>query len=372
MSHQSGITAEPLLEKLLGQFQNDASKRMLQILIHEEQMTVGGFLEAEGDEREDYDEAVLSMIEDKKCCFIIYRLDSKSSNGFDFLFISYSPDFAHVREKMLYASTRATLKTLFGNGYIKWEVFGTVPDDVSLEGFDKHVASENAPAPLTMEEHEKAEIKELESGADIGASTKKALVATGVSFPISEEGIAAIKQLMEGAISYVQLELDLKAEVTNLATSGQMTVEEAAATIPEDMARYNIFNFDHNHEGDELSNVVFLYSCPSFKMKVKARMLYASGKQPLVDFLESEEMGLFIDKKAEIEDATEFTHEYMYDMIHPPKTITKQKFARPKGPAGRKGTKRMTSRGASGGASAKSGAAGGVSNESASINLDGF
>ena len=81
---------------------------------------------------------------------------------FDFLFISYSPDFAHVREKMLYASTRATLKTLFGNGYIKWEVFGTVPDDVSLEGFDKHVASENAPAPLTMEEHEKAEIKELE------------------------------------------------------------------------------------------------------------------------------------------------------------------------------------------------------------------
>ena len=96
-------------------------------------------------------------------------------------------------------------------------------------------------------------------------------MATGVSFPISEEGIAAIKQLMEGAISYVQLELDLKAEVTNLATSGQMTVEEAAATIPEDMARYNIFNFDHNHEGDELSNVVFLYSCPSFKMKVKVR-----------------------------------------------------------------------------------------------------
>lgn len=102
-------------------------------------------------------------------------------------------------------------------------------------------------------------------------------------------------------------------------------------------------------------------------------MLYASGKQPLVDFLEGEELGLFIDKKAEIEDATEFTHEYMYDMIHPPKTITTQKFARPKGPAGRKGTKRMTSRGASGGGSAKSGAAsGGVSNESASINLDGF
>ena len=31
-------------------------------------------------------------------------------------------------------------------------------------------------------------------------------------------------------------------------------------------------------------------------------MLYASGKQPLVDFLEGEEIGLVIDKKAEIED----------------------------------------------------------------------
>ena len=70
--------------------------------------------------------------------------------------------------------------------------------------------------------------------------------------------------------------------------------------------------------------------------------------------------------------ATDFTHEYIYDMIHPPKTITKQKFARPKGPAGRKGTKRMTSRGASGGSAKSEGAAVGVSNESVAINLDGF
>ena len=64
------------------------------------------------------------------------------------MFISYSPDYAHVREKMLFASTRATLKTAFGTDYIKEELFGTVPDDVSLSGYDKHLASEAAPAPL--------------------------------------------------------------------------------------------------------------------------------------------------------------------------------------------------------------------------------
>ena len=42
------------------------------------------------------------------------RLDSKNAMGFDYVFVSYSPDYANVRDKMIYASTRATLKTAFG------------------------------------------------------------------------------------------------------------------------------------------------------------------------------------------------------------------------------------------------------------------
>ena len=44
-----------------------------------------------------------------------------------------------------------------------------------------------------MEEHEKEEIRALEVGAEIGASTKKALMATGVQFPVTPEAEAAIK-----------------------------------------------------------------------------------------------------------------------------------------------------------------------------------
>ena len=35
-------------------------------------------------------------------------------------------------------------------------------DDVSLEGFNKHITSQNAPAPLTQAEEEVAEIKKNE------------------------------------------------------------------------------------------------------------------------------------------------------------------------------------------------------------------
>lgn len=344
MSHQSGIQASAELADLLPKMQDDEESRMIQVKIEEEEMVVGGVCNRSGDDRDDWNSTIFSVTEEKQCCFILYRLDSKNSNGYDWVFISYSPDFAHVRQKMLFASTRATLKSFFGAGYIKWEMFGTVPDDISLEGFDKHVASEEAPVPLTADEHEKKELQKFETGAEIGSSTKKALVATGIDFPVAEDAISALKQLEHGDITFVQLELDLAQEVINLGASGEMTVEQAAATLPDDMARYNVFRFTHNHEGDELDSIVFLYSCPSFKMKVKARMLYASGKQPVVDFIESEAVGLLIDKKAEIEDATDFTHEYLYNMIHPPKTVQKAKFARPKGPSGRKGTARMTGR----------------------------
>lgn len=55
-----------------------------------------------------------------------FRLDSKNSSGFEWLFLSWSPDTAPIRQKMLYASTKATLKQEFGTSQIKEEFHGTV------------------------------------------------------------------------------------------------------------------------------------------------------------------------------------------------------------------------------------------------------
>ena len=40
--------------------------------------------------------------------------------------ISWSPDTASVRNKMLYASTKATLKKEFGGGQIKDDLYGNM------------------------------------------------------------------------------------------------------------------------------------------------------------------------------------------------------------------------------------------------------
>lgn len=42
------------------------------------------------------------------------------------MLISWSPDSASIRNKMLYASTKATLKKEFGGGQIKDDLYGNV------------------------------------------------------------------------------------------------------------------------------------------------------------------------------------------------------------------------------------------------------
>lgn len=60
--------------------------------------------------------------------FYVYRdrLDEKMSLGYAWLLLSWTPDSATIRQKMLYASTKATLKNEFGSSHIKEEYNATV------------------------------------------------------------------------------------------------------------------------------------------------------------------------------------------------------------------------------------------------------
>ena len=91
-----------------------------------------------------------------------------------------------------------------GRGSASLSLTLAVQADINKAGFDEHVLSEDAPAPLTMAEMEKAEIKKLETSVNIGTSTRQ-LLATGIAFPLVDAAIAAIDQLIAGEISYVKL-----------------------------------------------------------------------------------------------------------------------------------------------------------------------
>jgi twinfilin-like protein len=188
-----------------------------------------------------------------------------------------------------------------------------------------------------MEEQEKQEIRKAETGVEIGASTKRQ-IATGVSFPIVQEAQDELLALKAGKRTYVQLSLNLSAENIELVQAGNQSIDDIHALIPADSARYHVFNFKHNHEGDSLESIVFVYSCPGYQCSVKERMMYSTCKGPLIDQLENQ-IKITLTKKLEIGEASEFTQEWLYEQLHPTQVVFKQKFKRPTRPG--KGNRRM-------------------------------
>ncbi|XP_060079149.1 twinfilin-1-like [Ylistrum balloti] len=337
MSHQTGISASKELQDFFATAK-DGEIRCIQIKIENEKLELGGSKDALKSWEDDYDAMVVPFLEDKQPCYVLYRLDTKNAQGYEWVFISWSPDFSAVRDKMLYAATRATLKQNFGGGQIKEEIFATAESDCTLSGYKKHLLSQNAPAPLTMAEEELEEIKRTEIKT-AGVDTKHQTLQ-GVAFPITEEALLKIEGFIAGQYTYVQLSLDMTDEKIVLEKAEDIPTSALAGQVPNDHARYHLFNFKHTHEGDYTESYVFIYSMPGYKCSIKERMLYSSCKSPLIGLLEGQG-GIEFAKKLEVDDPKELAENNLYEEVHPMKNIVKKAFDRPKGPASR-GPKRMT------------------------------
>ncbi|CAH2312618.1 twinfilin-2 [Pelobates cultripes] len=129
MAHQTGIHATPELKDFFAKARN-GSIRLIKVVIEEEQLMLGAHKELRLNWDQDYDALVLPLLDETEPCYILYRLDSQNAQGYEWLFLSWSPDNSPVRLKMLYAATRATVKKEFGGGHIKDEIFGTLKGSV--------------------------------------------------------------------------------------------------------------------------------------------------------------------------------------------------------------------------------------------------
>ncbi|RDD43798.1 Twinfilin-2 [Trichoplax sp. H2] len=279
-------------------------------------------------------------LEEKTPCYIFYRLDRKSNIGYEWLFISYSPDNSLVRQKMLYASTRYTVKRIFGDNHIKQELFGTVPEDVSLAGFHKHLESANAPPPLTMAEVEAQEIKKNEVGVEVGIDTKQSSMKS-VFFPFNPDAMDKIQEFKDGNINYLHLGVDTGNEKITLENTDNISIAQLSSMVPIAHASYHLFNYKHIYEDNEVESTIFIYAVPVSKSSIKEKMLYSTCKTPVIQTIE-EQFKICIARKLETDDASELTEEYIMSEIHPVKAEQKKTFAKPQGPNARRGQRRIT------------------------------
>ncbi|XP_065185505.1 twinfilin-2-like [Sycon ciliatum] len=338
MSHQTGIEASDELNELFGRL-SSSNIRAIKVSILDDKLQATSTADASGDWKDDYDRCVLPMLEEKESTYVLYRLDSKNDQGYEWVFILYNPDFAPVRHKMVYAATLSTLKQEFGGGgRFAHELFGTAISDVNYSGYKKHLEAKDAPAPLTAEEFERELVLEAEAEARTQINTtSKSSQLVGLNFPMSAEAIQSVEQLCSKKIQYCSLSIDVKKEEINLADSARsLEAGELASRVPDDAPRYHFYLYKHTYESDYMESIVFVYSCPGYKSTIRERMLYSSCKAALTDSVE-QQYSVEIDKKIEVENSKDVGDEdWLMDQVHPAKIVFKQKFARPQPPGGRR------------------------------------
>jgi len=274
-------------------------------------------------------------------CYLLFRLDEMDDfkKNFKWLLIAWSPDTSSVRNKMLYASTKATLKKDFGSAHISDDLYGNSLDDITLAGYRRHLASEKAPQPLTREEEERKEVKAAEATSEISVETKHQTVG-GLSFPLTSAAVRAVTEFRMGDADYVQLSIDVDKEVVDLNKSEKMDVNQLASAVPKDKPRYHLFKYPHSFEGADITSNLFIYSMPGYECSIKERMLYSSCRNAVVDQIGAHH-GVAFDKKMEVDSGSELTDENIFQELHPKKIAAKEGFKKPAPPSSR-GKRRIT------------------------------
>lgn len=328
MSHQTGIECNADLVKSMARCKS-GDIRAMKITIKNEELQLDEQSTTGCSWDWDWDRVVPSFVKPKQPTFVLFRLDSKNTMGYEWVLISWSPEDSPIRQKMLYASTKATLKKQFGNSQIVQELFSTTEDEVTLRGYKNFLKMKEAPPPLSLAEAELENVKLSESNAVDRVNT-----LGSVALPISAEAKQAISSLTAGTTNYVQLSIDLKGEVVNLGENATVKVSELSKKLPENQASYILFTFSHTYEGDTHHSLVFIYSMPAGVASIRERMMYSSCKAAVVDTIQTE-LQLNIVKKLEIGDREDLTEQYLIDEIHPKQLVYRPKFEKPKGPLNR-------------------------------------
>ncbi|CAN6674646.1 twinfilin-1 [Trichomonascus vanleenenianus] len=337
MSNQSGITAS---EDLLAKF-NDyvaAGHRTLLIQIDKESCEHDETIEGSSDHEADFDE-VSRRLTPKDARYIVHKLE-----GDDYAFISFVPDSAPVRSKMLYASSASTVQRQLGGAErFSHILFWTDLDEVSPRGWRAHKAHIAAAAPETEEERSLKQTLEREADQMFSTASRKSHVrpsdsSSGFSLPMDSEGVDQAVQELNAASgnSAFVLVIDENEQVVVGQPAKEISRGSLNAVVDRNDPQYTLFKL-HDYNG---SPIVLIYTCPS-KSSIKKRVLYAGDRSALVS--ELQKRGLSIAKVIESTDAEEVTEEFIrgelaYEQAQsstPSTGTSTPKFNRPKRPGRR-------------------------------------
>ncbi|KAK4941160.1 Twinfilin-1 [Elasticomyces elasticus] len=302
---QSGITASADLHNAFTAFTSDDSQFCLPINITSESLTP---LPSIAFSSSTFSKSLSSLDELLTPTTPLYLLLRKAPSQGELVAVTYIPSRAPVRQKTLFASTRATLVRELGSEKFAETIFLTEREEI-LDPAQWHeragttTSTSNAAGGhahtglLSTEERELQAVKRAEeeerhgtrgrdlmgqggSGAQYTSGTAGS-AGKGIQMKITDEAKSAIAELSRASAgTVVQLGIEISTETLTLSDSKTgVSAGAVVGLIPSDRPSYTFYSVENG--------ALFLYVCPGTS-KVKERMVYASSRRGLLHVAETE------------------------------------------------------------------------------------
>ncbi|KAJ6225270.1 hypothetical protein RDWZM_003815 [Blomia tropicalis] len=373
MSHQTGLKCSSDLLKLISSCKSpDSPIRVFKVFINREQELLDlapGTNQQRicGKWEDDFARYVPELIQDRQHCYLFFRMTSSVNASNDqWAFIYYAPEtVTNVRQKMLYASSKGTLKNHFGTSHIDCDYFADSDDMLSLGSFQQWLADKKR--VTKPEEFARATDEPVEQRSFSSAGITRppgGMISSKFVFPIHDDAAKALRNFQIGKLVYVKLnivneEIELAAQASasehptlgrtlDITNSDQMKLNLLQRSAIDDNLGFHIIAFDHlNREHKRQTKILFGLVIPS-DTPVRKRMIYSTWTGTLVSKLTNQH-GIVVDKRFEVDNADEVTVEYAAEQLYPenmeqvfdPNAIESKKFEKPLPPGRQRGPKRL-------------------------------
>ncbi|KAK4687479.1 twinfilin, partial [Tremellales sp. Uapishka_1] len=300
-----------------------------------------------------------------------YRMDSKEFGKWEWMMITFVPDDAPVRAKMLQASSRSGLLKALGANNFKHVWFATSLNDLTPAALTSHLKHIDSPPPLTASEAALAEVRAAEAeeakrsvnDAEVARNRQKAVVGLGGKMVWGKGVEEALKKVAgrsdDGWIVCLEIPTSSPGSIA-LLTSESCSPSAVASKLPPKSPCYTFYSCptpqsstpavkaptaapgntftgseggtravvgswapkaeaadgaepDINSlslaEGDGKGRVLFIYTCPSGS-PVKFRMVYSSSVRSVQQDA-SAKAGVEIAAKLETSDISDLTESHL-------------------------------------------------------------
>lgn len=182
-------TASQDLQNAFNELVSSSSQRGLLASIKNESLVPGATIPLQSSFESDLDQ-LQTHLTPTKAHYILLKIAPESPNGY--VAITYVPNAAPVRQKMLFASTRLTLVRELGIERFRETLFVTEASELTAEGWARHEKHSAQEAPLTEEEAGQAGLREAEAQESGGTMARKGHVGSKSDALKKEEGLEEV------------------------------------------------------------------------------------------------------------------------------------------------------------------------------------